>query len=45
MTFIDKKALLKRHGGELEMPEGQFGVAFWEALLYCEPFFEGNHFT
>ncbi|GAB1862165.1 Alpha-tocopherol transfer protein-like [Camponotus japonicus] len=40
MTFIDKKALLKRHGGELEMPDGQFGVNFWQGLCYCEPFFE-----
>lgn len=39
-TFIDKKALLKRHGGELEMPEGQFGVNLHQGLCYCEPFFE-----
>lgn len=43
MTFIDKKALLKRHGGELDMPEGPFGVTFCENLLFCEPFFEGNY--
>ncbi|KAL6433084.1 hypothetical protein ACFW04_006394 [Cataglyphis niger] len=43
MTFIDKKALLKRHGGELDMPEGPFGTTLWENLLYCEPFFEGNY--
>ncbi|EFN60569.1 Alpha-tocopherol transfer protein-like [Camponotus floridanus] len=42
-TFIDKKALLKRHGGELEMPERQFGVNFWQGLCYCESFFEGNN--
>lgn len=43
MNFIDKKALLKRHGGELEMPEGQFGVHFWQSLCYCEPLFEVIH--
>jgi hypothetical protein len=40
MTFIDKKALLKRHGGELEMPDGPFGVKLWQSLVICEPLFE-----
>ncbi|KMQ95843.1 alpha-tocopherol transfer [Lasius niger] len=40
MTFIDKKALLKRHGGELEMPDGPFGVKLCQSLVICEPFLE-----
>ncbi|XP_070153490.1 alpha-tocopherol transfer protein-like [Polyergus mexicanus] len=40
MTFIDRNALLKRHGGELDMPEGSFGATLWENILLCEPFFE-----
>lgn len=44
-NFIDKKALLKRHGGELEMPDGPFGTQLWESLIFCEPFFESNYFT
>ncbi|XP_050453204.1 alpha-tocopherol transfer protein-like [Cataglyphis hispanica] len=40
MTFIGKKALLKRHGGELDIPEGPFGITFCENILFCEPFFE-----
>lgn len=42
MTFINKEALLKRHGGELEMPEGQYGAMLWQNLLSCEPALEGN---
>jgi len=40
--FIDKKALLKKHGGELKMAEGQYGVMFWQNMLSCESVFEGN---
>ncbi|KAG5314026.1 TTPAL protein, partial [Acromyrmex insinuator] len=40
--FIDKRALLKKHGGELKMAEGQYGVIFWQNMLSCEPAFEGN---
>lgn len=43
MTYIDQKALLKRHGGELDMPEGPFGMTLWESILLCEPFFKGNY--
>ncbi|XP_029155345.1 alpha-tocopherol transfer protein-like isoform X2 [Nylanderia fulva] len=39
-TFIDKKALLKRHGGELEMPDGPFGVKLWQSITICDPIFE-----
>lgn len=39
-AFIDKKALLKRHGGELEMPDGPFGTKLWESIVLCEPVFE-----
>lgn len=40
MTFIDKSALLKRHGGELEMPDDSFGVTLWQNLLFFEPILE-----
>ncbi|XP_029679530.1 alpha-tocopherol transfer protein-like isoform X1 [Formica exsecta] len=40
MIYIDQKALLKRHGGELDMPEGPFGMTLWESILLCESFFE-----
>ncbi|KYN07794.1 Alpha-tocopherol transfer protein-like protein [Cyphomyrmex costatus] len=40
--FIDKRALLKKHGGELKMAEGQYGVMLWQNMLSCEPAFEGN---
>jgi len=43
MAFIDKRALLKRHGGELEMPKGEYGVMLWQNILLCEPVLEGNH--
>jgi len=43
MVFIgDKRALLKRHGGELDMPEGQYGVMLWQNILSCEPAFEAD---
>lgn len=43
-AFVDKKALLKRHGGELDMPEGQYGVMLWQNLLSCEPALEGKSY-
>jgi len=43
MGFIDKRELLKKHGGELEMPEGEYGVILWQNILSCEPLLEGNH--
>lgn len=42
MTFINKEALLKRHGGELEMPEGQYGSMLWQSFLSCEPAMEAE---
>ncbi|XP_012522231.1 alpha-tocopherol transfer protein [Monomorium pharaonis] len=43
-VFIDKRALLKRHGGELEMAEGQYGVMFWQNMLSCDPAFETDQY-
>ncbi|KAL0121346.1 hypothetical protein PUN28_006699 [Cardiocondyla obscurior] len=44
MTFVDKRALLKRHGGEIKMPEGQYGVMLWQNMLSCEPAFEAEQY-
>lgn len=41
ISFINKSALLKKHGGELKMAEEQYGVMLWQNLLSCEPAFEG----
>lgn len=41
-AFIEKRVLLKRHGGELKMPEGQYGVMFWQNMLSCEPAIEAD---
>ncbi|XP_011638074.1 alpha-tocopherol transfer protein-like [Pogonomyrmex barbatus] len=38
-TFAEKRVLLKKHGGELDMPEEPFGMHFWENMLSCEPAF------
>lgn len=43
MAFIDKKTLLKRYGGKLEMAEGQYGEMLWQNILYCESAFKGNY--
>ncbi|XP_018363926.1 PREDICTED: alpha-tocopherol transfer protein-like [Trachymyrmex cornetzi] len=40
--FIHKRALLKKHGGELKMAEGQYGMMFWQNMLSCEPAFEAE---
>ncbi|XP_011877589.1 PREDICTED: alpha-tocopherol transfer protein-like [Vollenhovia emeryi] len=39
MAFVDKKALLQRHGGEIKMAEEQYGVTLWQNMLCCEPAF------
>ncbi|XP_011877600.1 PREDICTED: alpha-tocopherol transfer protein-like [Vollenhovia emeryi] len=42
MTHIDKRALPKKYGGEIEMPEEQYCVTLWQSLLYFEPAFVGE---
>ncbi|XP_020286468.1 alpha-tocopherol transfer protein-like [Pseudomyrmex gracilis] len=34
----NKETLLKKHGGDLEMPEGPYGETYWRSVLYLEPF-------
>ncbi|XP_077270722.1 alpha-tocopherol transfer protein-like isoform X2 [Temnothorax americanus] len=42
IAFIDKRSLLRRHGGEIKMPEGEYGVMLWQNMLSCEPAFEAD---
>jgi len=41
-TFINKEALLRRHGGKLQMPEGQYGVMLWQNILSCDSALEAD---
>lgn len=40
MNIIDKKALLKKHGGEIDMPVEDFGVKLWHSFLAFDSLFE-----
>lgn len=39
----NKKTLLKKHGGDLEMPEEPYGEIYWKSILYLSPFIKCNH--
>lgn len=42
INIVGKKALLKKHGGEIHMPNEGYGVKLWQNFVLFDPIFEGN---
>ncbi|XP_039313961.1 alpha-tocopherol transfer protein [Solenopsis invicta] len=38
----DKKTILKKHGGDMELPEGPYGEMLWQNMLSCAPAYEAD---